>query len=139
MATAVPLPDHVVAKAEDHWLKLLHKLHEIGTDIVYKDITILATCSTALSSNEGPRLTAGAVNEYVVIYILLLLGLKSTWQSAQISLFREPFPFMKFLREIEPSSLPINRIRKVRSYWPHQQLQTIPFDEYEMYIGKPLL
>ena len=106
------MPDHVVTKAEEHWLSLLHNLREIGTEVVYKDITILSTCATS-SSTEDAGLTADAINEFVVIFILQLLGLKSTWQSAQVSLFKEPFPFIKFLREVEPLSLPVRRVRKV--------------------------
>ena len=106
------MPDHVVTKAEEHWLYLLHNLREIGTEVVYKDITILSTCASS-SSKEGTGLTADAVNEFVVIFILQLLGLKSSWQSAKVSLFKEPFPFIKFLREVEPLSLPVRRVRKV--------------------------
>merc|ERR1711871_377831 len=115
-STAVPLPDHVVTKAEEHWLYLLHNLREIGTEVVYKDITILSTCASS-SSMEGTGLTADAVNEFVVIFILQLLGLQSSWQSAKVSLFKEPFPFIKFLREVEPLSLPIRRVRKAHQYF----------------------
>lgn len=128
--TAVPLPDHVVTKAEEHWLYLLHNLREIGTEVVYKDITILSTCASS-SSMEGTGLTADAVNEFVVIFILQLLGLKSSWQSAKVSLFKEPFPFIKFLREVEPLSLPIRRVRKVETHIISRLLLALSLRLYE--------
>ena len=107
------MPEHVVTKAENHWSKLLKTLREIGTEVFYRDITILSTSSSSSTPLEDTPLTTQAVNQCVIRYISLLLGLKSSWQSARISLFKEPFPLIKFLREVEPLSIPVRRIRKV--------------------------
>eukprot|EP01034_Spumella_vulgaris_P030181 gene30181-37350_t len=67
-------------------------------------------------------------------YICLLLGLQPTWQAARTALFKEMGPFQKFLKEIEPLTMPLRRLQKsvtLRS----EKMQNLNVKSFELIAG----
>ena len=91
----------LVRAAAGVWDGLIDNLREAANAIQYRDLVELARM------REPP-----AVILPIVGYVSVLLGLTPSWLSARRSLFKELVPLQKFLREVDPMSIPIRRVRK---------------------------
>ena len=70
-------------------------------------------------------------------YILHLLGMKKLWSTAKTCLFREPFAFIKFLREVDPLSIPIRRVCKANKHFEStRNILASSIDIYESNTSK---
>lgn len=93
----------LVLEAEQLWTTIFGELREAGADIQYAELVELASMS-------HPHILV----ESVVIYLCLLLGIKPDWETAKRSLFKQVFPLLKFIREVDPVTIPPRRLKKAR-------------------------
>jgi hypothetical protein len=91
----------LVRTAAGVWDSLVENLYAAAEAVMYRDLVEVA------NMREPP---ASVVT--IVGYLCVLLGLTPSWQVARRSLFKELIPLQKFLREVDPMSIPIRRIRK---------------------------
>ena len=101
ISPTAPMPQHMVTKAESLWMKMVKELRCSALDIVYKDI---ATVSSLPAPTDHVK--------KVISYICHLFGLSPSWDSAKKTLFKEIFAVLKFLREMEPLTIPKRRLKK---------------------------
>jgi hypothetical protein len=91
----------LVRTAAGVWDSLIENLAAAADAIMYRDLV-------EVSNMREPPATV----ETVIGYLCVLLGLTPTWAIARRSLFKELVPLQKFLREVDPMSIPLRRVRK---------------------------
>lgn len=96
--------------ARVQWVEAIKYLRYTAQELSYKDLTEL----TALREPPEPLMN-------LIAYICILLGLHPTWQAAKRSLFKELHPLQNFLREVDPLTLPLRRLKRA-SLLKDQQL-----------------
>ena len=75
--SAMKMPPHVVARAEEHWRTLVANVRDVALRITYKDVKTL-----------GARPEPSQCVLVTVGYLLLLLGMKNSWDTARSSIFK---------------------------------------------------
>lgn len=93
----------LVLEAERLWATIFSELRDAGTDIQYAELVELASVS-------HPHILV----ESVVGYLCILLGIKPDWETAKRSLFKQIYPLLKFIREVDPVTIPPRRLKKAR-------------------------
>jgi len=83
------------------WAAAVKQLRNTAKELSYKDLTEL----TAM--REPPEQFADLVS-----FVSLLLGLQPTWAAAKRSLFKELQSLHNFLRQVDPLTIPMRRLRK---------------------------
>eukprot|EP00981_Chlorochromonas_danica_P012455 scaffold4964_cov248-Ochromonas_danica.AAC.1 len=91
-------------KANELWTKLVSRLHSLGNEIQYSDIFELSIL------REPPPIVA-----IIFGYAAILMGLKPEWNTVRSTLLKESRIFLNFLREINPTEIPIRRVRKAQA------------------------
>jgi hypothetical protein len=90
-----------VRDAETIWDRLISRLRSRGAKITYHDLLDISNMKT-IPEQMLP----------VLGYVCILLGLSPAAKLMKRTIFKELIPLHLFLREIEPLSLPLRRIRK---------------------------
>eukprot|EP01041_Mallomonas_annulata_P000444 gene444-797_t len=93
--------DDLISEAERLWSKMIQELRESGNAIQYSELVEIATLA------KPPGMV-----QSVVFYVGMLLGIKTDWESVRRTLFRQLYPLLKFLKEVDPASIPHRRLKK---------------------------
>jgi hypothetical protein len=92
---------NAVREAECIWDVLISQLRARGAEISYHDLVNVSNMKT-IPDHMLP----------VLGYVCILLGLNPAAKMMKRTLFKELIPLHMFLREVEPLSLPLRRLRK---------------------------
>lgn len=83
------------------WAAAVKQLRNTAKELTYRDLTEL------IAMREPPEQFADLVS-----FISVLLGLQPTWAAARRSLFKELQSLHNFLRQVDPLTVPMRRLRK---------------------------
>jgi len=120
------LSPFLIQMAMHVWDKLLLELRDSGIKIKYRDLIELAALR---EPTENVVMLMG--------YISVLLGLKPTWQAARASLFKELSPMQMYLKEVEPLTIPLRRLKKA-AMLKEENLSSISIESFRS-VCKPLM
>jgi hypothetical protein len=103
-----PVEKEIAQQAEGMWEEMISEIWSSGQCILYGDLTAFAA-----SWQRTPT------SRHVVRYLCALFGLKTHTShllvlGAERSLFRELLPLLKYLREVNPLTVPRKRLLKAR-------------------------
>lgn len=128
-----PIDKDVAQQAEGIWEQLITEIWTSGQSILYNELTIFAT-----SWQKSPT------SRSIVRYLCALFGLKTHTShllvlAAERSLFRELLPLLKYLREINPLTVPRKRLLKARAIYdkhfiPLQEEHSLQITDSESYL-----
>jgi hypothetical protein len=107
--TVAPVEPEIAQQAQGMWQALISEVWSSGQCILYADLTAFAS-----SWQKTPT------SRHIVRYLCALFGLKTHSShllvlGAERSLFRELLPLLKYLREVNPLTVPRKRLLKARS------------------------
>jgi hypothetical protein len=80
---------NLVSKAEKMWMMMVQELRDSALNITYKDIVEISKLKKPTEDIQN-----------IIYYLCFLLGLKSSWDAAKTSLFKEIFALIKFIRQV---------------------------------------
>jgi hypothetical protein len=107
--TVAPIEPEIAQQAQGMWEALISEVWNSGQCILYGDLTAFAS-----SWQKTPT------SRHIVRYLCALFGLKTHSShllvlGAERSLFRELLPLLKYLREVNPLTVPRKRLQKARA------------------------
>lgn len=128
-----PIDKEIAQQAEGIWEQLVTEIWTCGQSILYNELTSFAT-----SWQKSPT------SRSIVRYLCALFGLKTHTShllvlAAERSLFRELLPLLKYLREINPLTVPRKRLLKARTIYdkyfvPLQEEHSLQVTDSESYL-----
>ena len=109
-SSRMKMPQHIILEVENHWNCMITDLQKIALQLTYKEVKMLGAFT------DPPHSVSSVVG-----YIMILLGMKSCWKTARSSIFKEPFSLIKFMRDVEPMSMPVRRVKKAQKLF-HEKI-----------------